>query len=193
MSKRFESQSAILDGLFLTFICCKIVLMFEKTENKRKIGRDWPIKHQLQGSCPMIIIFKAEQITVNNCTPRCYSWCPHNGKFWWEYSTKVFECESNSQYLHLIKHFEIIGQAILPLLKESRKSPNLVKFRFKCGTPKLDYGHVCPSDVRIQLRNPVRFKISFYLDLWLVFYIAWISLLMEIWILLKKEKKSSSS
>ena len=25
-----------------TFICCKIVLLFEKTENKRKRGRGWP-------------------------------------------------------------------------------------------------------------------------------------------------------
>ena len=62
MSKRFESQSAILDGLFLTFICCKIVLMFEKTENKRKIGRDWPIKHDGQRQCDLMLKLKVAHV-----------------------------------------------------------------------------------------------------------------------------------
>ena len=39
----FESQCCILDGSFVTFICCvRIVLMFEKTKNKRKRDRELP-------------------------------------------------------------------------------------------------------------------------------------------------------
>ena len=39
----FESRYWILDGHFLTFICCKICNSVGKDENKWKRGRDWPI------------------------------------------------------------------------------------------------------------------------------------------------------
>ena len=38
----FESRHRILDGHFLTYICCEIVLFVWKDENKRKRGRDDP-------------------------------------------------------------------------------------------------------------------------------------------------------
>ena len=38
----FESRHRILDGHFLTYICCKNCWL-EKTENKQKRGLGWPI------------------------------------------------------------------------------------------------------------------------------------------------------
>ena len=42
--REFKSQRRILDGHFLTLICCKngIDDCLKKTENKRKRGRFWP-------------------------------------------------------------------------------------------------------------------------------------------------------
>ena len=42
----FKSQHHILDGHFFTFICCKIVMLFEKTEiNEKEAGMANLIKH----------------------------------------------------------------------------------------------------------------------------------------------------
>ena len=39
-----KSQFHILNGHFFTLICCKkLYCLLEKTENKRKRGRGWPI------------------------------------------------------------------------------------------------------------------------------------------------------
>ena len=48
----FKSQRCVLDGHFFTLICCKIVLiLFEKTDNKRKRGRGLPI---LKKECHLV-------------------------------------------------------------------------------------------------------------------------------------------
>ena len=36
--------------------------MFEKTENKRKIGRDWPIKHDGQRQCDLMLKLKVAHV-----------------------------------------------------------------------------------------------------------------------------------
>ena len=42
----FESRHYILDGHLFTCICCKLCL-FERTENKWRRGRGWPILKKL--------------------------------------------------------------------------------------------------------------------------------------------------
>ena len=69
----FESRHLILYGHFFTYICCKnLSCLFEKTENKRKRGRGWPIffkkkikhKHNIKSG---VKLKKAQQsiITTN--------------------------------------------------------------------------------------------------------------------------------
>ena len=41
----FESQHWILDGSWSDFFCNKIVLVFEKTENKQIFGQERPIEN----------------------------------------------------------------------------------------------------------------------------------------------------
>ena len=45
--REFESWHRILDGSFFAFICCKIVLLFEKTEKNEKEGEDGPFSKGL--------------------------------------------------------------------------------------------------------------------------------------------------
>ena len=57
----FESRHQILDGHFFKLICCKkLYCLFEKTENKRKRVRSWPIfkklhlgAYQVSWNCPI--------------------------------------------------------------------------------------------------------------------------------------------